>query len=148
MDLHTLKPFAGSRHTIKRIGRGLGSGHGTYSTRGMKGQNSRGGGKAGQKRRGMRQIMLRIPKLSGFRSIHPKAYVANLDGIEKLFAADEMVTPQTLHQKKLISLKTGENSPLVKILGRGTITKKIIVQGCDVSASARTKIEQVKGEIR
>src|SRR3990167_7425188 len=86
-ELHNLTPFRGSRKKAKRIGRGLGSGHGAYSTRGMKGQRSRSGGSKGLKARGMKQLILRIPKLSGFRSRHEKGARINVDRLEELFTA-------------------------------------------------------------
>lgn len=146
-ELHTLTPFKGSRKKTKRIGRGLGSGHGAYSTRGVKGQRARSGGSHGLKARGMKQIIRRIPKLSGFRSIHEKIKSINLSKLEELFSAGETVTPLMLVRRgALHSPKRGKLAS-VKLLGEGTLTKALTVRGCAVSASAKEKIEKAGGSV-
>jgi len=67
LQAQQLKPATGSTKKRKRVGRGNSSGHGTYSTRGLKGQKSRSG-VSGLKRLGMRQVLLRTPKYKGFKS--------------------------------------------------------------------------------
>ena len=146
MELHSLKPFKNSKKKAKRIGRGLGSGHGTYSTRGMKGQRSRSGGSKGLKLKGIKQMLLRIPKIGGFKSIHKKDTIVSLEKIERGFVNGEKVTPVTLLKKKLIQTSK-RGMPVIKILGTGTLTKKLVIQGCSVSKSAREKIEKAGGTI-
>ncbi len=147
MELHNLKPFQNSKKSKKRVGRGHGSGHGTYSTRGMKGQRARSGGKSGQKRRGMKQIMLRIPKLRGIKSIHPKALVVNVGKLNEMFVDGDTVTPKNLEAKKLVTAKQGGKS-VIKILGTGSLQKQLTIEGCTVSESAKKKIEAAKGMVK
>lgn len=146
MELHTLRAFKGSRKKAKRIGRGLGSSHGTYSTRGMKGQRSRSGGSKGLKLKGMKQLLLRIPKIGGFKSIYEKDTPVSLDVLERVYVNGDTVTPITLIKKNAIAFaKRGR--PVIKILGVGTLTKKLTISNCNVSASAQKKIEAAGGTI-
>ena len=147
-ELHNLTPFKGSRKKAKRIGRGLGSGHGAYSTRGMKGQRSRSGGSKGLKARGMKQLILRIPKLSGFRSRHEKGARINVDRLEELCMAGETVTPALLVRRGAIRSPKGSKLVAVKILGEGNLQKALTVKGCAVSASAKEKIEKAGGSVK
>ncbi len=142
LSLHTIKPKDGSRKTKKRVGRGLAS-KGRYSGRGSKGQRSRSGGKSGLKLKGIRTIMLSIPKKRGFNSNKPKAQVVNVGSLAKNFKDGSKVTPKQLLSKGLIS----ETKTKVKILGTGSIDIKLSVTGCLVSESAKTKIEKAGGEI-
>lgn len=146
-ELHNLTPFKGSRRKTKRIGRGLGSGHGAYSTRGVKGQKARSGGSAGLKARGMKQLIRRIPKLSGFRSIHEKPKSINLSRLEELFNAGEKITPRILIQRGAIKAPKGGKIVAVKILSEGTLSKSFTIVGCSVSAGAKEKIEKAGGSI-
>lgn len=146
MELHTLHSFPKSRKRAKRIGRGLGSGHGTYSTRGMKGQRARSGGSKGLKLKGMKQMLLRIPKVRGFRSIHPSDRVVNLSALDAAFENGMVVSVQTLAEKKLIDLSRGQK-PHIKILGTGELSKPLSIQGIPVSATAREKIEKAGGSV-
>ncbi|MDO8490285.1 MAG: 50S ribosomal protein L15 [bacterium] len=148
MQLHTLKPFAGSKKNAKRVGRGHGSGHGTTATRGTKGQRARSGGSKGLKLKGMKQMLLRIPKVRGFKSIHEKALVVNLEPLQKMFDEGETVTVAILAQKKLIKLNNGAKKHFVKILGNGALTKKLHFEGLSVSDSAKEKIEKAGGTIK
>ncbi|MEK7122950.1 MAG: 50S ribosomal protein L15 [Patescibacteria group bacterium] len=150
MELHTLKPSAGSRKSKKRIGRGLGSGHGSYSTRGIKGQRARSGGKKGLKARGLKMFLLRVPKSRGFKSIHEKPIGLNVEVLEKHFQNGDTVNPQALLSKRIVRSKGSEKKgipPAVKILGVGTLTKKLAVSGFLVSATAHKKIEAVGGSV-
>lgn len=142
LSLHTIKPKSGSRKSRKRIGRGLGS-TGRYSGRGVKGQRSRSGGKSGLQLKGLRKIMLSIPKKRGFKSQKPKPETVNVGVLNKLFKEGSKITPKILFDKKLIS---GINSG-VKILGHGTIGIKVIIEGCQFSKSARVMIEKAGGTI-
>ncbi len=146
MELHTLKSFRGSRKKAKRVGRGLGSSHGTYSTRGMKGQRSRSGGSKGLKLKGIKQLLLRIPKIGGFKSIYEKDTPVSLDVLERIYKDGETVTPITLIKKKAITFAK-RGVPVIKILGTGSLTKKLTISKCSVSASAQKKIEAAGGTI-
>ncbi|MDD5043581.1 MAG: 50S ribosomal protein L15 [Patescibacteria group bacterium] len=143
LALHTIKPARGSKKNKKRIGRGLGSGHGTYSTRGAKGQRARSGGSKGLKLKGLRQNLLNIPKLRGFKSRKPKMNVVNLNALEKKFKEGEMINPKLLLVKGVVKGLVGG----VKILGDGEITKKIVIEGCRLSAKAKEKIVKAGGKV-
>lgn len=144
LNFHTIKPAKGSKHRKKRIGRGNASGHGTYSTRGMKGQKSRTGGRGGLKYKGMKQIILSIPKKRGFKSLEQKPEILNIDILDKKFDDGSKINPKILHEAKIISkIIKG-----VKILGNGETKKKFIIKGCSVSRSAKEKIEKAGGEIK
>ena len=146
MELHNLSPFKYSKTGKKRLGRGHGSGHGTYSSRGMKGQSARSG-VSNLKRLGMRHIILQTPKLGGFRSIHMKPYVVNVGMLERMFENGTTVTPKELISKKLVDSKTSDKMK-IKILGNGELKKQLTIQGCAVSSSAREKIEKAGGAVK
>ncbi len=137
MQIHQIK--SSDRIKKKRIGRG--GKRGTYSGRGMKGQNSRSGHK---KAPVVREVLKKYHKLRGYRfnSFSPINQVINLTIIEKKFENNEIVSPKTLLLKKIVK----RNQP-IKILGDGLLKKSIIVKGCLVSCSAIKKIESVGGKI-
>lgn len=147
MQLHELKrktPQKGS----KRIGRGRASGKGKTAGRGTKGQNARAGHK---KRPEVREQLKKIPKLRGrgvhgLTSIQTKPSVVNVSILESMFAAGDTVTPATLHERGAVQARRGKRA-VVKILGDGELTKKLVVSGCAVSSSAREKIEKAGGSV-
>lgn len=141
LTLHTIKPAKGSRKTGKRVGRGLSKG-GSYSGRGVKGQRARSGGRSGLQKKALRHIMLSIKKNRGFKSLKPKPEVVNVSSIAKAFPDGAKVTPKALYDKGLIPTE-GK----VKVLGDGSIAIKVIVEGCNVSATAKAKIEKAGGSI-
>lgn len=119
LSLHTIKPAKGATKKRKRVGRGNASGHGTYSTRGLKGQKSRSG-VSNLKRLGMKMTLMRTPKKRGFKSLKAKNQVVNLEDINKNFKDGEVINPKTLFKKGLINaIETG-----VKILGKGNLQIK------------------------
>lgn len=110
------------KRTRKRVGRGSGSGHGTYSGRGLKGQKARSGGNLRPGFEGGRMPLTRqLPKLRGFKSHRPKSQIVKLKDLEEAFKDGEVVSPKTLFEKRLIENPRG----LVKILGGGKLTKKL-----------------------
>ena len=151
LNLSNLKP-AQERKDRKRVGRGLGSGKGRYSGRGIKGQKSRAGShkmRAGFSG-GQMPIMMRLGKLRGATSkdampIGPfRTYTVpvNLRDLDRFDAGAE-VTPDSLVEVGLIkNTKTD-----VKILGDGELSKKLTVRVHAVSASAREKIEAAGGTV-
>lgn len=141
LSLHTLKPSPHSKKDRKYIGRGLGS-KGTYSGRGVKGQGARSG-ISGLKLKGFRKILLSTPKLRGFRAKNPKAQIVNVGDLDKMFAEGSKITPKQLFAKALIS----DVLASIKILGMGTVSKKLTLQGCLVSESAKEKIEKAGGSV-
>jgi large subunit ribosomal protein L15 len=140
MNLSGLRPPAGQKKARKRIGRGMGSGHGKTSTRGSKGQ--RAGTGFGQKRGfegGQMPIHRRLPK-RGFTNIFKKHYaIVNVGKLEKLegdaFNADRLFELGVI--KKL-----GDG---LKILGTGQLTRKITVEAHHFSKSAVEKIQKAGG---
>ncbi|HVO33076.1 MAG TPA: 50S ribosomal protein L15 [Elusimicrobiota bacterium] len=144
MRLDELKPAPGSRHRRKIVGRGIGSGHGAQSTRGMKGQRSRSGfsGMAGFEG-GQIPLIRRIPK-RGFRhtAFMLDYAIVNVSDLESRFEAKASVSPKSLQEHGL-----AKSSTRVKILGGGEITKPLTVQAHGISASAKAKIEMAGGTV-
>lgn len=146
-ELHSLRPFKGSRKKSKRVGRGHGSAHGITATRGTKGQRARSGGSKGLKILGLKNLKHQTPKSRGFRSIHEKPLVVNLDRINARYQDGETVNPQTLASKKILNAQK-KRALFVKILGNGNLSKKLTFEQCLVSQSAREKIEKAGGTIQ
>jgi large subunit ribosomal protein L15 len=140
MNLSSLKPPAGQTKPRKRVGRGMGSGHGKTSTRGSKGQHAGTG--FGQKRGfegGQMPLHRRLPK-RGFTNIFKKEFaIINLIQLEK--AEGDTFTVESLQQLGLVK-KLGEG---LKVLGTGTLTKKITVEAHHFSKSAIDKIQKAGG---
>jgi large subunit ribosomal protein L15 len=140
LTLHTL-PNSGNKQR-RRVGRGNGS-RGTYSGRGMKGQRSRSGGRGGLKLRGLKQTMLHVPKQHGFKSLAPATQAVNLAKLNLEFSDGDTVNAASLVKAGCI---TTVSRP-VKILGTGTLTKKLTVHANGVSASAKAAIEKAGGSV-
>jgi large subunit ribosomal protein L15 len=152
LSLSTLKP-AQKRQARKRVGRGLGSGKGRYSGRGVKGQKSRAGSKKMRPgfEGGQMPIYMRLGKQRGPYSkdampIGPhrtSTVPVNLRDLDRVFADGDEVTLEMLREKGLIKdMKTD-----VKILGTGELKKKLRVTAHAFSASAREKIEGAGGSV-
>ncbi len=136
LSLNTIKKAKGSSQKNKRVGRGNASGHGTYSTRGLKGQKSRSG-VSGLKRLGMKKQLLAIPKVRGFKSHRPKNQVVSVKAINNNFKDNEIVNPTTLFEKKLIN---SAELP-VKILGKEKLTVKVTFEKVGSSAPVKGQIK-------
>jgi large subunit ribosomal protein L15 len=144
LSLHTLKPAKNSSHREKRVGRGNSSGHGSYSTRGVKGQRSRTGGRNKLKRLGFKKIMLQTPKSRGFKSDQPKNQVVNLKDINLSFADDAKINVSSLLKAGLIETVEAP----IKILGEGELKlKNLEFTGVKLSNSAKTQAEKMGGKI-
>ena len=145
MQLHDLKPNAGSNKRRKRVGRGNGSGKGTYSGRGLNGQGSRAGGTKGAGfEGGQTPRAMRLPKLPGFVSPRRIEYTPiNVSTLEARFENDAVIDGAALKAARLTKY---EDEP-VKILGDGELTKKFTVKADKVSASAKAKIEAAGGKV-
>jgi len=141
LNFSNIKPYSGSKKRRKRIGRGDSSGYGTYSGRGQKGQRARSGGKKKLKLKGLKPIIKRIPKVGGFKSIHKKPKIVNLDELSEKFKDGE-----TVNLKKMIDKGLVKKKDKVKILGRGKISKKLIIYANSFSKSAREAIEKAGGK--
>lgn len=144
LSLHNLKPAKGSAKKKKRVGRGNASGHGTYSTRGLKGQRSRTGGKNKLKRLGLKKILLSLPKHRGFKSNKPKSQVLNFSEINKSFKDGAQITAASLFKSGLIN---SADKP-VKILGNGQLKiKNLEFKGIGMSKSAKEQVEKMNGKL-
>jgi large subunit ribosomal protein L15 len=143
MQIHQLKPTKKQKKG-KRVGRG--GKRGTYSGRGIKGQKAR----AGRKMKPIiRELIKRYPKLRGYRfsKISPKMEIVNLKALEVKFQEGEIVSPATLTQKKLVRKQKGR-LPIVKILGQGDLTKKLIFENCIFSEKAFEKVQKLGCKIK
>jgi len=143
MRLEDLRPTRGSTHRRKRVGRGYGSGRGGHeSGRGTKGQNSRsGGGTRVGFEGGQTPIWMRFPK-RGFKNFNRVEYACvNVDTLDARFAERDEVTPEVLREMKLVK---GRNER-IKILGRGELTKPLVVRAHRFATSAKRKIEDAGG---
>ncbi|MEK7462587.1 MAG: uL15 family ribosomal protein [Patescibacteria group bacterium] len=149
MQLHELKPVT-QKKVAKRIGRG--GKRGKMSGRGHKGQTARAGNST---RSEMLEFIKKIPKLRGHgknraQTVNEERVIAvpvNLVKLETTFENGATVSPKTLVVAGLITT-VRKKAPVVKILGTGEITKKINVEGCQVSATAKAKIEKAGGSVK
>ena len=143
MKLHELKYTEGARQDSKRLGRGQGSGQGKTAGKGHKGQNARsGGGVALGFEGGQTPIYRRIPK-RGFTNIHHVEYaIVNVEQLNR-FENGVEVSPELLIETGLV--KKEYNG--IKILGVGTLEKKLTVKAHKFSKSAVTLIEQAGGKV-
>ena len=145
MNLHNLKPNRGAKHRVKRLGCGESSGLGKTSGRGHKGQKSRsGGGVRPGFEGGQMQLHRRLPK-RGFNNtrFQDKIAVVNVASLNERFEDGDTVNMGTLKAARLVK-GTYDG---VKVLGNGDLAKKLTVEGCKVSASAKEKIEKAGGSI-
>lgn len=141
MKLHELKPSQ-ARKERNRVGRGMSSGNGKTSGRGHKGQKARsGGGVRPGFEGGQMPLFQRLPK-RGFTNINRKEYaVINLSALNNFEEGTE-VTPELLLETGLVSkLKAG-----IKVLGNGSIEKKLTVKAHKFSTSAKEAIEAAGGQ--
>ncbi len=144
LKLSELKPHNRSTKRRKTVGRGLGSGHGTYSGRGAKGQKARSGGSIPVGFEGGRMPLHRqLPKRRGFTSRNPKAQNISVGEIAENFNANQTVNPKELYNKGLIK----DTKVSVKILGEGELSKVLTFEKVLVSESAKAKIEKAGGKI-
>lgn len=144
MKLHELKPNEGSVKTRKIVGRGPGSGFGKTSGKGHKGQNARsGGGVRPTFEGGQTPLFRRIPKRGFSNEPFKKVYaVINLDDLNA-FNDGDVVTPELL--KEIGMVKKQLNG--IKVLGRGTLDKKITIKAHKFSATAIEKIAKSGGKV-
>jgi large subunit ribosomal protein L15 len=143
MKLHELQPAEGSRNERNRVGRGLGSGNGKTSGRGMKGQNSRsGGGVRTGFEGGQMPIYRRLPK-RGFKNIWAKTYAeVNVESLNR-FEDGTTVDPVALVESGILkNVRDG-----IRILGKGELTKKLTVRANGFTKSAEEKITAAGGQI-
>ena len=143
MKLHTMYAAEGATKTRKRVGRGTGSGLGKTSGKGHKGQNARsGGGVRPDFEGGQLPLFRRLPKRGFSNAMFKTTYaVLNLSDLNK-FEENTTITPELL--KEMGILKNQLNG--VKILGNGTLEKKLTVQANQFSKKAKEAIEKLGGK--
>ena len=145
MELNNLKPAKGSTHHDKRVGRGAGSGHGGYSTRGLKGAKSRSGysRKLGFEG-GQMPLQRRLPKF-GFKNLNRVEYKPiNLSTLEELAAKKELTA---INIDTLIGAGFISSNDRVKILGNGSVSKALTVTAHAFSKSAEAAITAAGGSV-
>lgn len=147
MQIHEIK----REHSLKKkktVGRG--GTRGKTSGRGGKGQTARAGHSV---RPAMRDIIKKLPKLRGHgknraKSVFYRGPVAVVNvSLLNIFSGNETVNPKLLVERKLVPAVFGKN-PRIKILGNGEITVKVTIEGCEVSETAKAKIEALGGEVK
>lgn len=143
MQIHQLQPKHISK-SRKRVGRG--GKKGTYSGKGGKGQTARSGRKLVPI---IRELIKRYPKLKGYRAFTLRANVAvvNLDALDMRFKENETVNPENLVKNEMVRTVKGK-TPEIKILGKGKLSKKLIIENCKVSKSAKEAIEKAGGIVK
>jgi large subunit ribosomal protein L15 len=142
MRIEDIRPAEGSTKNKKRVGRGVGSGHGKTSCKGHKGQKARSGGTKGAGfEGGQMPLQRRIPK-RGFTNIFKKEYsIINLDTLDTL-KDDVVITPELLIEKGVIKkMKDG-----LKVLASGSISRPVTIRANAFSISAAAKIEAAGGK--
>ncbi len=147
MKLHELKPNEGSTHRRKRLGTGYAAGQGKTAGRGTKGQKSRSGwGGKLYFQGGNLPFYRRLPfkRGEGFSNPNQVFYNEfNVDDLERCFAANDEVTPESMIEKNMLGRK---KDPVV-VLGAGEISKPLTVKVHRVSKSAKAKIEAAGGSV-
>ena len=145
MELNNLKPAKGSTHHDKRVGRGAGSGHGRYSTRGMKGAKSRSG--YSQKlgfEGGQMPLQRRLPKF-GFKNLKRVEFKPiNLSTLEELAAKKELTV---INVETLVAAGFISSNDKVKILGNGSVSKALTVTAHAFSKSAEAALVAAGGSV-
>lgn len=143
MQIHELKPKHKNRNK-KRVGRG--GKKGTYSGKGNKGQKSRAGRKMVPI---IRELIKRYPKLKGYRSfvLEDFSVVVNINTLDKAFKDGDVINPENLLKKGIVSKIKGK-SPKIKILGTGKLTKKLVIENCKTSKTAKEAIEKAGGSVK
>ena len=140
IKIHDLKPVAGSNRRKKRVGRGIAGKGGKTAGRGTKGQKARGSVPAGFEG-GQMPLHMRVPKLKGFNNPFRVEYQGiNLDVIEG--SGLDQVSPTVLHAKGL-----AHKGALIKVLGRGELTRAVTVQAHAFSKSAEAAITAAGGTV-
>ncbi len=144
MRQDNLSPAPGSKRRRKRVGRGDGSGHGTYSGRGCKGQKSRSGYKMTRGfEGGQLPLIRRLPRKRGFTNIFRTEYSIVNVGELSMFEAGSEVTPERLVMAGVVkSLRHP-----IKVLAEGDINHPLVVKANRFSAAAKAKIEAAGGKV-
>lgn len=143
LNLSNLSPYPGATKQRKRIGRGQGTGQGKQAGRGHKGFKARSGSSISPGfEGGQMPLHRRLPK-RGFNNVFKKEYgIINIKDLEN-FEDNTLIDTQILHDNGLV----GKKYSMIKLLGTGEISKKLIIKLASVSDSAKGKIEAAGGKI-
>lgn len=142
MNLHDVNRGIKKNRSKRRIGRGVGSGHGKTATRGHKGQKSRAGySRLVTFQGGTMPLIRRIPKRGFNNKFALTVATVNVEDLEVAFADGDEVTPKTAREKRLI----GPSFDVFKVLGNGKLSKKLVVSAHRFSKSAEEKIKKAGG---
>lgn len=144
LTIHTLKPARGASKKKKVVGRGNASGHGTFSTRGGKGQTARSGGSHRLKQKAFRRLMQATPKLRGFKSLQIKPTALSFEVLEKKFDNGDVVKLASLIEKNIIK----DTVKAVKVINSGKLTKKLNFEGVKFTSAAAEVVKKLGGEIK
>jgi large subunit ribosomal protein L15 len=150
MKLNEIRDNPGSRLKSKRLGRGIGSGKGKTSGKGVKGQKAREGVSLNGFEGGQLPIYRRLPK-RGFTNVNRKAYAPlNLGSLEAAFEAGKLdaaqpITESSLREAGLVRLGKVDG---VRLLAKGSITRAITIEVSGASAAAITAVEQAGGSVK
>jgi large subunit ribosomal protein L15 len=143
MRIHDLSPQEGSRKNRKRVGRGVGSGHGRTSCRGHKGQKARSGGTIVPGfEGGQMPLQRRLPKRGFINIFRKEMAVVNVKDLNR-FEASAVVDLEALKEAGLVRKAEGE----VKVLGKGDLAQALTVKVNGVSKAAKEKIESAGGKV-
>ena len=141
MSLNNLRPPKGAKQSVKRVGRGKGSGLGKTAGRGHKGAQSRSGYKSKRGfEGGQMPLHRRVPKRGFHNPFRVEYEVVNLDALSERFEAGTEITPELLRERGLVG-----KSGVIKVLGRGDIAKKLTVRVHKFSGKAAEKIAAAGG---
>jgi len=142
MQMNELKPNRGSFHPPKRVGRGIGSGHGKTACRGHKGQKARSGGQIHPRfEGGQMPLVRRIPK-RGFRRVSPEEWeIVNVQALN-VFEDGVQVDKKILKEAGIIKDETVK----LKVLAKGNLEKKLVVKADAFSRGAKLAIEEKGGK--
>jgi large subunit ribosomal protein L15 len=148
MKLNELRDNEGARLKFKRLGRGIGSGKGKTSGKGVKGQKAREGVSLNGFEGGQLPIYRRLPK-RGFKNLFRKSYAPiNLGTLEKAIEAGKIDAGQMITEAMLIKAGLGDDQlDGVRLLGSGTITRAINITVSGASATAKAAVEQAGGTV-
>lgn len=145
LNQHTIRP-AKAKKNKKRVGRGDASGSGSYSGRGMKGQNSRsGGGVRVGFEGGQLPLIRRLPSMRGFTNIFKRQYnVVNLDTLSRVYPDGGAITAEVLVDAGVLK----NTNKHLKVLGRGNVTEAFNITAHKFSIAAKGKIEAAGGSAK
>lgn len=146
MNVTSIPAVPGARKRRKRVGRGIGSGHGKTSTRGQKGQRARTGSRKHPGfEGGQNPLIRRLPKRGFRRKATGQELIREIVNLGQLnqFAEGQRVTPEALHDAGLIK----DPAHRIKLLGDGALTKRLTVVIHRASASAKDKVAQAGGTL-